>query len=178
MSFSRHFRRMFVIIAVGASAAPAVAQQGVQDTRSIDEQIALLVGAGPGEPGGARSPIDPRIRLAGCPETLEMTRSSQSNVTVSCRPLGWAIRVPLLAGGGNDARDRRATLLVTRGDQVRLVARRGTVRVTMTGVALDPGGEGDRIRIRIGDRRAPIAGYVLPGGDVSVDPLNASEAAP
>lgn len=107
-----------------------------------------------------------------------MARSGQSNVTVSCRPLGWSIRVPLNAGGGDDARDRRATQLVTRGDQVRLVARRGTVRVTMTGVALDPGGEGDRIRIRVGDRRAPIAGYVLPGGDVSVDPLNTRADAP
>lgn len=180
MSVSRHACRILVMCCM-AAASPAQAQNGIESPAGLDALVADFLGARVGEPGGAASPVDRRLRLAACPERVELSRIAAGNVAVACRPLGWRIRVPLTEGGGGSAgastraASRAAGLdvpLVSRGDQVQLLVRRGSVTVTATGVAMDAGGEGERIRIRIGDSRSPVAGYVLRDGRVSADPLN------
>lgn len=177
MSNIRHIRRTLAITAVCA-ALPTAAQSTVHDPRAIDEQVAAFLGAGTGEPGGARSPVDRRLRLAACPGPLELSRPMSAEVVVACRAMGWRLRVPVAVSGRGAEPTARNAGLVARGDQVQLFARRGLVSVVATGVALDGGGAGDRIRVRVGDRRAVIAGYVQPDGRVSTDALNSGAAAP
>ncbi len=47
-------------------AAPALAQ-GFQDTKLLDKAVAGFTGHLIGEDGGARTPIDARLKLASCP---------------------------------------------------------------------------------------------------------------
>lgn len=182
MSAFRHFRRLSVALAA-VVAHPAGAQTAVQDLEALDSQIAAFLGARAGEPGGAASSIDRRLRLAACPDRVELSRQNPRNLVLSCPALGWRIRVPLASGSANSghagvAPPTPATALVTRGDQVQLLVRRGAVMVTATGVALDSGGQGDRVRIRIGSNRSPIAGFVMRDGRVSANPLNFDPALP
>ncbi|MCS7236613.1 MAG: flagella basal body P-ring formation protein FlgA [Armatimonadota bacterium] len=61
-------------------------------------------------------------------------------------------------------RRRDATAAVRKGASVRVVAAVGAVRVSTSGVALEPGDEGDVVRVRVlATRREVVARVVQPG---------------
>ncbi|MFA0888281.1 MAG: flagellar basal body P-ring formation chaperone FlgA [Synergistales bacterium] len=61
-------------------------------------------------------------------------------------------------------RDVGTRSLVERGDLLTLIARSGGVEARIDGVALEPGGEGDVIRVRIPRYRREARGVVLESG--------------
>ncbi len=65
-------------------------------------------------------------------------------------------------------RRRDATAAVRKGASVRVVAAVGAVRVTATGVALEPGDPGDVVRVRVLATRREVAARVVQPGLVAV----------
>jgi len=99
-------------------AAPAQAQ-AIQDLNEIDVLVAATMGAGIGEPGGARAPVDRRLKLKACPVALEVTGPDLGAAAVRCPALGWRIRVPL------DLAAEREQAVAARPGQPRTAAGQG-----------------------------------------------------
>ncbi|MFG6176410.1 flagellar basal body P-ring formation chaperone FlgA [Halomonas sp. THAF12] len=76
--------------------------------------------------------------------------------------IGQVARRPLAAGRVIQAYQLQAPRLVHRGDRVTLVAGGQGFRVTRQAEALSPGGRGERIRVRLDDRRILEARVIGP----------------
>jgi flagella basal body P-ring formation protein FlgA len=156
------------------TAAP-VSAQSFENLDMLDSRISAALGAGVGEPGGATNPLDRRLRLASCPQPVEIAEPAMGAVTVRCQPLGWRIRVPLVGNGQASAAAPaavRAAPTIRRGDQVELVAISSGFTVSTLAVAEQDGAPGDRIRVRTERRSAPVIGQVLADGRVSLPGFN------
>ena len=167
------FRRLAMLSA--AVSAPAFAQR-FENLDALDSRIAGALGAGIGEPGGAATPLDRRLRLAPCPVPAMIGEPAQGAVTVRCDAIGWRIRVAVIGGGASvpvaQAATARATPIVRRGDQVQIVALAGSFTVSTIGIAEQDGAEGERIRVRTERRTAPFFGQVLADGRVALPGFN------
>jgi flagella basal body P-ring formation protein FlgA len=98
-------------------------------------------------------------------------------VTVRCQPLGWRIRVPLVASQAATAAApaapaAHAAPTIRRGDQIQLVAISAGFTVSTLAVADQDGAPGDRIRVRTEHRSAPVIGLVLDDGRVALPGFN------
>ncbi len=172
------FRRpgLTLLLLSAAVAAPASAQS-FENLEMLDSRVAAALGAGIGEPGGAVGPIDRRLRLAACPQPAEVGEPAMGAVSVRCQPLGWRIRVPLVASAHAATAAAapvaaRAEPVVRRGDQIQLVAISSGFTVSTLAVAEQDGAPGDRIRVRTEHRSAPIIGLVLDDGRVALPGFN------
>lgn len=173
------FRRLAVPALLLAAPAGASAQ-GFENLEGLDNRVAAALGANIGEPGGATTPIDRRLRLQACPQPVEVGEPIAGALAVRCVPLGWRIRVSLVpsaqaqqAAAAGPARPQvRAEPVVRRGDQIELVAISDSFTVSTLAVAEQDGAPGDRIRVRTERRNAPVIGQVLPDGRVALPGFN------
>jgi flagellar basal body P-ring formation protein FlgA len=170
------FRRVALPVAALALPLPALAQ-GFENLEMLDNRVAAALGANIGEPGGATTPIDRRLRLQACPQPVEIGEPVAGAVAVRCAPLGWRIRVSIL--GTSQTRQAAAAQLsarpepvVRRGDQIELIAIADGFTVSTLAVAEQDGAAGDRIRVRTERRNAPVIGQVLPDGRVALPGFN------
>jgi len=173
------FRRAALPFAVLALPLPALAQ-GFENLEMLDNRVAAALGANIGEPGGATTPIDRRLRLQACPQPVEIGEPIAGALAVRCVPLGWRIRVSI--AGDQQARQTatasssqpqmRAEPVVRRGDQIELVAIADGFTVSTLAVAEQDGAPGARIRVRTERRNAPVIGQVLPDGRVALPGFN------
>jgi flagella basal body P-ring formation protein FlgA len=170
------FRRLALLAAAIPAAAGA---QGFENLDNLDVQVAASLGAAIGQPGGARQPIDRRLRLAPCAEPVTVDAPAMGAVAVRCASRGWRIRVPLVADASTQAphvtpasAPVRAAPIVRRGDQVTVVARSASFTVSAIGTADQDGSPGDRIRVRMEQRAAPLIGEVLPDGRIALPGFN------
>jgi flagella basal body P-ring formation protein FlgA len=167
------FRRALLLAAALPAAASA---QSFQDLQALDVRVAATLGAAIGEPGGATGPIDRRLRLTPCPEPVEVAEPAMGAVAVRCPARGWRIRVPLVDGGSRsqsaEAAPQHVEPIIRRGDQVTVVARTASFTVSTMGTADQNGAPGDRIRVRMDRRTAPLIGEVLPDGRVAIPGFN------
>ena len=171
-----NFRRpgLLCLLLSAAFAAPASAQS-FENLDMLDSRVSAALGAGIGEPGGATNPLDRRLRLAACPQPVEIAEPAMGALTLRCQSLGWRIRVPLVGNGQALAAAPaavRAAPTVRRGDQVELVAISSGFTVSTLAVAEQDGAPGDRIRVRTERRTAPIIGQVLADGRVALPGFN------
>src|SRR5690606_13006388 len=88
------FRRALPLT-LAALSAPVVAQ-GFQDLEMLGRRLAAALGAKFGGPGGPRTQLDRRLRLAACPQPATIEEPAMGAVTVRCVAHGWRIRVPLV----------------------------------------------------------------------------------
>lgn len=161
-------------------ALPCVAQaQSFQDLNALETQLTASLGAGIGEPGGPARPIDRRLKLSPCPAPVVIEPPALGAVAVSCKPIGWRIRVPLtpapaaLAASVQPAvMAARAAPIIRRGDQVELVADAGSFSVTTTAVADQDGAPGDHIRVRPAAKPGTVVGVVSDDGRVLLSGFN------
>ena len=160
------------------AASPALAQ-GFENLEMLDSRVSAALGAGIGEPGGAVGPIDRRLRLAACPQPVEIAEPAMGAVTVRCQTLGWRIRVPLVASSqaaptasAAAPATAHAAPTIRRGDQIQLVAISAGFTVSTLAVADQDGAPGDRIRVRTEHRTAPVIGLVLDDGRVALPGFN------
>ena len=173
------FRRVaLLLLALLAVPLPALAQ-GFENLEMLDNRVAAALGANIGEPGGATTPIDRRLRLQACPQPVEIGEPMAGAVAVRCIPLGWRIRVSIVASAETrqvasaaQVRQERAEPVVRRGDQVELVAIAAGFTVSTLATADQDGAAGDRIRVRTERRSAPVIGQVLPDGRVALPGFN------
>jgi len=169
------FRRLAVLAATIPACAAA---QSFENLDNLDRQVAAALDAGIGEPGGARAPIDRRLRLAPCPQPAVVGPPILGAVAVSCPTLGWRIRVPLVAGGETaqaavaERAGARAAPVVRHGDQVTVFVSSASFVVSATGTAEQDGAPGDRIRVRMERRSAPLIGEVTGDGRVALPGFN------
>jgi len=172
---SRRFALPFVALALPL---PALAQ-GFENLEMLDNRVAAALGANIGEPGGATTPIDRRLRLQACPQPVEIGEPVAGALAVRCAPLGWRIRVSIM--GTPQTRQTAATAspaharaepVVRRGDQIELIAIASGFTVSTLAVAEQDGAPGDRIRVRTDRRTAPVIGQVLEDGRVALPGFN------
>jgi flagella basal body P-ring formation protein FlgA len=173
------FRRFALPFAMLALPLPAVAQ-GFENLEMLDNRVAAALGANIGEPGGATTPIDRRLRLQACPQPVDIAEPIAGAIAVRCVPLGWRIRVSLVpsaetrqvAANAPAHPQARPEPVVRRGDQIELVAMTSSFSVSTMAVAEQDGAPGDRIRVRTERRAAPVIGQVLSDGRVALPGFN------
>jgi flagella basal body P-ring formation protein FlgA len=164
---------MRTTIALAASlmlgaAAPGLAA-GLADPAAIDLAVAEFTGAEIGTPGGARSPVDRRLRLGACAAglALEWYGRARDTVLVRCSGVGgWRLFVPLTTGGNQPG----GPDVVSRGDMVSITVRGAGFSLSRQGEALEAGAVGEWIRVRPAERRGePLRAQVVRPGVVGMD---------
>lgn len=150
----------------GATPAPASAP-AFEALDTLEARIVATLGAGIGEPGGPLRPLDRRLRLAACPSPPQLAVPTPASAVVQCVSQGWRIYVPLVRTAGGPAAAAGPTereIVVRRGDQVDVVRSGANFSVSIRALAQQDGAVGDRIRVRIEGRSAPITAEVAAEG--------------
>ncbi|MEO9468430.1 flagella basal body P-ring formation protein FlgA [Parasphingorhabdus sp.] len=156
MSFVRKFAAFSTSI-MFLTAGSVVSAAEFQNIVQLDKIVADTIGADIGEPGGARSPIDRRLRLGNCPAAPTVEGPVFGAAIVRCASLGWRIRVPLVgetaAINGGSATSKRE-MLIRRGQNVTLVYKGAGFSLSRQMIADENGAIGEMIAVRR-DRRSP-----------------------
>lgn len=162
------------LLAATAAASPAIAS-GPMDPATIDRAVMEFTGAGIGQPGGARLPVDRRMRLNACgtPLQLEWFGKNRDSVQVLCPDAGWRIYVAVSQGAQQAAladQPGSGEIVVSRGETVAIVVEGGGFSLSRQAVALEEGAIGSWIKVRPAqDRKAePLRAQVVRPGQVAV----------
>ncbi|HEX8382281.1 MAG TPA: flagella basal body P-ring formation protein FlgA [Sphingomonas sp.] len=158
-------------------AAP-LAAAGFQNTATLDRAVAGFTGHGAGEEGGARTPVDPRLRLATCPMVaLSWRTPAQDAVVVACSGPDWRIFVPVkrsvpVTGAARVVErptvagraDARPMPVIRRGDPVVIEAGSPGFSIAREGIAMADAAPGARFLVRVADTRAPVQAVAVEPG--------------
>jgi flagella basal body P-ring formation protein FlgA len=171
-----------VLAALALGVQPAVAQQKFENLDRLDSLVAMTVGANLGQPGGPIAPVDRRLRLAACPQTPSIDGPVFGAAIIKCDPLGWRIRVPLVAGGAAGTTGPtmaptarkvavaavRQDIVVKRGDPVQLQAGGSSFSISRMMIADEDGAIGQMIRVREDKKSNPVIAQVMDLGVVRI----------
>lgn len=150
------------------TAAPAAAA-AFASPAAIDAAVTAFLGAEIGTPGGAARPVDRRLKLAACPEVLDIDWYGRAGTTlqVRCVSQGWRIFVATSGTGSGSAQTGLGgETIVQKGETVSLVYEGAGFTLTRQGEALEPGARDQWIKIKpIGDAK-PVRGKVIRPGSV------------
>jgi len=117
------------------------------DLAAIDSDVAAFTGAAIGTPGGARGPVDRRLRLVNCrsPLSFAWRTVQRDTVVVQCPDAGgWRLFVPVQGAAAEAA----ALPAINRGDAVTISVAGDGFAVSQPGEALESGPVGAWIRVR------------------------------
>lgn len=168
-------RHMFLgSLAAAALAATTANAATPMDLSIIDRAVADFTGATIGQPGGAKLPVDRRLRLASCnaPLDLQWFGRDQRSVQVACPTAGWRIYVAVDAGAGgrHGASPQYGQTLVKRGENVSILVRGSGFTLTRQGSAVEDGAQGEWIKVRAtGQRTETLRAMVIRPGQVGID---------
>ena len=160
-------------LAALALCLPAAAQAApFQDTAALDRAVAGFTGQAIGTEGGARTPVDARLRLATCPMVAMSWRTpSHDAVVVSCSQPNWRIFVavampatPPPAGTGPAMAAVRAEPVIKRGDPVMIEAESNGFAISREGVAMGDAAPGGRFMVKVDDTRNPVQAVAVASG--------------
>lgn len=160
--------------AFAASPAALMAQSGAfTDLAAIDAQVQAFAGAPIGSDGGARGPVDRRLRLALCaaPLSLSWHGRRQDMVKVECGDGGgWRVFVPMLAStsAAVAAQPAVSAASVERGQIITIALVGRGFTVTQQGEALEDGPVGAWIRVRPEGQRESVRARVDNPGRVVI----------
>lgn len=145
----------------------------------IDRAVADFTGASAGEPGGAKLPVDRRLRLTDCqaPLDLQWFGRDQRSVQVACPTAGWKIYVAVDGASGRSAFGassaqpaEKSPAIVRRGENVSILMRGKGFSITRQGSAAEDGAQGQWIKVRAsGERTETLRAIVLRPGQVGID---------
>lgn len=160
------------LLAATLFASPAIANAPM-DAGEIDRAVMEFTGAGIGQPGGARLPVDRRMRLNACgaPLQLEWYGANRDSVQVHCPDAGWRIYVAVAQNGnGGQFGQGGGEVVVSRGETVAIVIEGGGFSLSRQAVALEEGRIGAWIKVRPAqDSKAePVRAQVVRPGQVAV----------
>ena len=154
--------------------ASAAAQLRFQDTTAIDVAVTAFTGQAIGQDGGARTMVDPRLKLAACPlPQLDWRGSYQDAVVVRCDAPAWRIYVPIkLAPGGRPitavaapaAVAPKADPVIRRGDPVTVEAGSVGFSITRDGIAQADAVPGARFLVKVDPAKPAIQAVAIAGG--------------
>jgi len=150
-------------LAAGTPAAGAFA-----DPAEIDRAVADFTGAPAATSGGARVPVDRRLRLAACAQPLAVSwhTPAQTNVVVQCPDgAGWRLFVSIRSAGTATS----AAPVILRGDPVTISVPGAGFSVSQPGEALEAGSAGAWIKVRgPGVKAQPVRARVVRPGLVEL----------
>lgn len=157
---------------LAALAATPAAAQPFQDTAGLDRAVVAFTGHARGETGGARAPVDVRLKLASCPTiSLSWRTETHDAVVISCLGPEWRIFVPVLGtvaaptpAAVPAARLAAAPPVIKRGDPVTIEAGQNGFSITREGIAIGDAPAGGRVLIRVADAKAPVQAVAVEGG--------------
>lgn len=145
-----------------------------QNTDALNRAVAAFTGHGVGEEGGARTPIDPRLRLQPCPTVaLSWRTDAHDAVVVACSGPDWRLFVPVRGGtpAPTAAAPRvaaaapvRAEPVIRRGDPVLIEAGASGFAISREGVAMGDAAPGARFGIRVEGTTAPVQAVAVAQG--------------
>ena len=156
-----------ILIALLLAGAP------FQDTGSIDRAVAGFTAHAIGEEGGARTPIDTRLRLAGCPMvSLSWRTEAHDAVVVACSGPDWRLFVPVIRPAGVTPAATtaiaqaavKAAPVIKRGDPVLVEAGNEGFSVTREGIAMGDAAPGSRFLVKVEDARGPVQAVAMADG--------------
>lgn len=167
-------RHLFLGPLAASLLATAAAAATPMDLSMIDRAVADFTGAEIGQPGGAKLPVDRRLRLASCqsPLDLQWFGRDQRSVQIACPSAGWRIYVAVDNGGGgaSHAVQTYGETLVHRGEAVSIQVRGGGFTLTRQGSAMEDGAQGEWIKVRAtGERTETIRAMVIRPGQVGIE---------
>ena len=157
----------------------AAASLSFQDTAAIDRAVAAFTTRPIGSEGGARAPVDTRLRLATCTMVALSWRSDAHDaVVVACADPAWRVFVPVIAPpraasagvtpavvrSGGAAPAPRAEAVIRRGDPVTIAAGSNGFSITREGVALGDAAPGARFMVRVEDAKTPVQAVAVESG--------------
>lgn len=152
------------------AAAPALAQATLADPAALDRVVEQFTGQPLGQPGGARAPVDRRMRLRACPAGPQASwhGAPGRTVVVACpEPGGWRVFVNLipagLAASGVDAPVApRAT--IKRGESLTVAVTGRGFAIRRPAEALEAGAVGDWIAVRTTRDGEPLRARIVQPG--------------
>jgi flagella basal body P-ring formation protein FlgA len=150
-----------------AAAAPASAADGIIDHASLDQAIAAFTGSQIGTVGGARAPIDRRLRLAACDDVVINWRTPrQDTLVLTCRQgPSWKLFVPVVVDGGTSARAADPGAQgIARGDVVTVQVKGDGYSVSQSGQATEDGAVGSWIKIKMPGKDDMLSAQVVRPG--------------
>jgi flagellar basal body P-ring formation protein FlgA len=168
---------MLLVLAL-AAATPAAAQD-FQSTRLLDTIVGQFTGKDIGELGGARTPVDARLKLAACTAPqLSWRTEAQDAVVIRCMTPEWKIFVPVNAiakpkpvaavpvpvAAAAAPRPVKAEPVIRRGDSVTLEAGSAGFSITREGVAMNDAAPGARLTLKVDDKKPPIQAVAVEQG--------------
>lgn len=158
--------RVFTPFFVLAAIATPVRGQDIIAPQAIDAAVTDFLGAQPGAPGGARAPVDRRLRLAACTRPLDVAWYGTGGRLLEVRCPGPAWRIFVQVEGSHDTNGQGATI-VQRGETVALVYEGAGFSLSREAEALEAGARGQWIRVRpLGDRSKSLRVEVVAPGEV------------
>lgn len=148
-------------------ASPVLAESTLAP-QAIDAAVATFLGAEAGAPGGARAPVDPRLRLATCARPLEIAWYGTSRRALEVRCVGPAWRIFIQVDDAPAAAGTGATI-VQRGETVSLNYDGNGFSLSRQAEALEGGARGQWIRVRlVGAKNQPVHVEVVAPGEVRI----------
>ncbi|MEX0341094.1 MAG: flagella basal body P-ring formation protein FlgA [Erythrobacter sp.] len=167
-------RHQFLATLAAALGATSAVAASPMDLSVIDRAVADFTGSEVGQPGGAKLPVDRRLRLSSCqsPLDLQWFGRDQRSVQVACPSAGWRIYVAVDGGAGGAGRfaQQYGEALVKRGENVTILFRGKGFTLTRQGSAVEDGAQGEWIKVRAaGERTETLRAVVIRPGQVGID---------
>lgn len=170
--------RATMFIALTLSASP-LAAQSFQSTTLLDKAVTGFTGQPIGATGGARTPVDTRLKLATCPMvSLAWRTDAHDSVVVTCPDPQWRIFVPVLmlpsppkpapVAGPAPAPAAKPVIVIKRGDPVTVEAGTEGFSVTRDGIAMGDAATGQRFLVKVQDGKPPIQAIAIEAGKAKV----------
>ncbi len=158
-----------------AAAAPAAAQD-FQSTPMLDAIVVQFTGKPLGEQGGARAPVDKRLKLQACAAPqLEWRSEAKDAVVIRCMAPAWRIFVPVNAmpqpkaapvaiAASAPAAPVKALPVIRRGDPITVEAGAPGFSISREGVAMGDAAAGARLLVRVDGKKPPIQAVAVAAG--------------
>lgn len=149
-----------------------------QNTAGLDRAVAAFTGQPIGATGGARTGVDPRLRLAQCPTVaLSWRTEAHDAVVISCSGPDWRLFVPVIrqtpaapvaavagAAASVPFGAAKAPPVIKRGDPVLIEAGSDGFSITREGIAMGDAAPGGRFLVKVEDAKGPVQAVALEGG--------------
>ncbi len=170
------FRALPLLLLAAPPLSAEASAATFQSTAALDRAVAGFTTHATGEEGGARAPVDPRLKLGPCPTVaLSWRTPAQDAVVVACSGPDWRIFVPVkrsapVAGAAATpaaarmAPPARAQAVIRRGDPVVIEAGSPGFSIAREGVAASDAAPGARFLVRVEGARAPVQAVAVEPG--------------
>lgn len=161
------------------SGAPIDGAKAFQDIAGLDRAVAAFTSRPVGAEGGARTPIDPRLRLAQCATVAIAWRTEAHDaVVISCSGPVWRIFVPVIRPASAppptaSARPAiiapvKAAPVIRRGDPVVIEAGSNGFSISREGVAMSDAAPGARFMVKVDDAKGPVQAIAIGPGHATL----------